>query len=337
MVPRAAPAVAVVVPARDEADVIAASVGSLLVQDYPGPYRVILVDDVSADGTAAVARALPGAERLTVIDGKPRPAGWAGKLWAVAQGVDATTEELVLLTDADIAHDPRHLATLVAQAEATDADMVSEMVKLNCASPAERALVPAFVYFFALLYPFSWVNDSLRATAAAAGGTVLIRRRALDRIGGIDAIRGALIDDVALAAAVKKGGKIWLGHSALARSIRPYPGFADVWRMVARSAYVQLHYSPALLAGTTLGLALLFLVPPVAAIWFESPLGWVAWLLMSASFWPMLQRFGLSMAWAPLLPVIALFYLAATIGSAADHYCGRGVVWKRRAYTEAAP
>lgn len=252
------------------------------------------------------------------------------------QGVVATREELILLTDADIVHDPGHVSALVAQAERRGLDMVSEMVALRCDSLAERALVPAFVYLFALLYPFAWVNDRRRATAAAAGGTVLIRRRALDRIGGIAAIRGALIDDVALARAVKPGGPVWLGHSRLARSIRPYPAFADIWRMVARSAYVQLRHSPLLLLLTTLGLGLVFLVPPVAALLAPGmgrAGGAAAWIIMAASFIPTLRRFGLSWRWAPALPAIAFFYLAATIGSAIDHHRGRGVVWKHRAYT----
>jgi len=239
------------------------------------------------------------------------------------------------LTDADVTHDAQHVATLVAQAERHDLDLVSEMVALACDTPAERALVPAFVYFFQLLYPFAWVNDPLRATAAAAGGTVLIRRRALQRIGGIEAVRGALIDDVALAAAVKRGGRIWLGHSGLARSIRAYPAVADIWRMVSRTAYVQLGYSPILLAGTVLGMALTFLVPPFAAIfggglsrWF----GWLAWGAMAASYQPTLHRYHRSVLWAPLLPAVAAFYTAATIGSAINHYRGRGVTWKGRAY-----
>jgi hopene-associated glycosyltransferase HpnB len=333
--PVTSPPVAAVVPARDEADTIAASLGSLLAQDYPGPFRVVLVDDGSTDGTAARARALPGADRLTVLEGAPRPPGWAGKLWAVQQGLAATGEEFLLLTDADIVHDPAHLAALVAQAERSGADMVSEMVTLRCESAAERALVPAFVYLFALLYPFAWVNDRRRATAAAAGGTVLIRRRALDRIGGIAAIRGALIDDVALAAAVKPGGRLWLGHSRQARSVRPYPGFADIWRMVARSAYVQLRHSPVLLVLTTLGLGLVFLAPPLAALVAPGAAracGLAAWAVMAATFVPTLHRYGLSLLWAPALPAIAGFYLAATIGSALDHHRGRGVVWKRRAY-----
>ena len=336
-VPRVAPEIAIVVPARDEAGTIAASIGSLLAQDYPGQFRVVLVDDGSTDGTGDIARALPGAERLTVICGTPRPAGWAGKLWAVQQGVAAANAELVLLTDADITHDPRHLATLVAQAERSGVDMVSEMVALNCTSPAERCLVPGFVYFFQLLYPFARVNDPLSATAGAAGGTVLIRRRALDRIGGIAAIQGALIDDCALAAAVKRGGRIWLGHSRLARSIRPYPDFADIWRMIARSAYVQLRYSPLLLLGTVLGLMLVFLAPPGLALFghgLSRLAGALAWVGMAASFLPTLRRYHRSPLWAPLLPAVAVFYLAATIGSAWDHHHGRGVVWKRRAYAE---
>jgi hopene-associated glycosyltransferase HpnB len=332
--PGAAP-VAIVVPARDEAESIAATLTSLLAQDYPA-FRIILVDDGSGDGTGAIARAIADA-RLTVLDGRPRPPGWSGKLWAVAQGIEAAGDApMIFLSDADIVHEPGHLSALVAQVE-TGCDMVSEMVALSCESPAERALVPAFVYFFQLLYPFAWVNDGLRATAAAAGGTVLIRARALARLGGIAAIKGALIDDVALATAVKRGGRIWLGHSTLARSIRPYPDIGDIWRMVTRSAYVQLRHSPALLALTTLGLALVFLVPPLACLFAHHAARWaglLAWALMAASFVPTLRRFGLSWLWGVALPVIAAFYMAATIGAAIDHHRGRGVIWKRRAYAQ---
>jgi hopene-associated glycosyltransferase HpnB len=332
--PLDAPAVAVVVPARDEAEVIAPSISSLIGQDYPGAFSIVLVDDGSADATAAIARALPGAaERLTVIESAPHPAGWAGKPWAMQQGVAAANADFLLFTDADIVHDPAHLATLVAEMERSGVDMVSEMVALNCESLAERALVPAFVFFFALLYPFQWVNDPLRATAAAAGGTVLIRKRALERIGGIEAIAGELIDDVALAQAVKRGGRIWLGHSMLARSIRRYPGFSDIWRMVTRSAYVQLRFSPALLVLTVLGLLLVFLLPPYATLVQFHWIGLAAWVLMAATFVPTLRRFRLSTWWAPLLPAIAAFYIAATIAAAIDHHRGRGVVWKSRAYT----
>jgi hopene-associated glycosyltransferase HpnB len=340
--PAATPPVAIVVPARDEAEVIVATLRSLLAQDYAGTFQVVLVDDGSTDGTGGMARAMNMPRvpipRLRVVDGTPPPAGWSGKLWAVAQGVAAApdTTALLLLTDADIIHDPRHLSALVARIELGNLDMVSEMVALACDSWAERALVPAFVYFFQLLYPFGWVNDPLHATAAAAGGTILLRRRALERIGGIAAMRGALIDDVALAAAVKRGGRVWLGHSELARSVRPYPGFADIWRMVARTAYVQLGFSPLLLVATTLGLALVFLVPPLAAVFghgLTRLAGLLAWGGMAWSYLPTLRRFGRSAAWAVALPAVAAFYMAATIGSAVDHHRGRGVRWKQRAYS----
>jgi len=370
--PVVAPPVTVVVPARDEAPVIGRTLRSLLAQDYAGPLSIVLVDDGSSDGTGEIARSLtqridtplplagevakrseageglaaapapsPGALRqLTVLSGKPRPPGWSGKLWAVAQGLDeAGATDLVLLTDADIVHDSRHIATLVAQAESNDLDLVSEMVTLACDSRAEHALVPAFVYFFQLLYPFAWTNDSLRATAAAAGGTILMRRRALQRIGGIAAVRGALIDDVALASAVKRGGRIWLGHSTLARSVRAYPTAADIWRMVSRTAYVQLRYSPLLLLGTALAMTLTFLVPPLAALFAHGLArwcGWLAWGAMAASYQPTLHRYRRSVLWAPLFPAVAAFYLAATIGSALNHHFGHGVAWKGRAYQSAS-
>ena len=339
-IPSRAPAVAIVVPARDEAPFIARTIRSLLAQNYPGAMRVTLVDDRSADGTGAIVRALAD-QRLTVLDGVDRPVGWAGKLWALHQGVAASGEpEYFFLTDADIEHDPPHLASLVAMAERNDLDMVSEMVVLSCDSWAEKALIPAFVFYFQLLYPFAWVNDPLRGTAAAAGGSVLIRRRALLRIGGIESVRDALIDDVALAGAVKTGGRIYLGHSALARSIRPYPGVADIWRMIARSAYAQLRFSPMLLAGTTLAMALVWLVPPLAAVFghgLTRGLGLLTWVMFAAAYMPTLGRFHRALLWAPLLPLIALFYMAATIGSAVNHHHGSGVVWKRRAYGGGAP
>ena len=334
-VPLSRPAVAIVVPARDEAPTIDAVLRSLLAQEYSGACRVILVDDNSTDHTAAIARRI-GDPRLTVLTGAPRPTGWSGKLWAVSQGIaEAGAADMILLTDADIIHQPPHLATLIARAERGDLDMVSEMVELACESWAERALVPAFVFFFQLLYPFAWVNDSLRQTAAAAGGTILIRARALRRIGGVEAVRGALIDDVALAAAVKRGGRIWLGHAALARSVRPYPGVADIWRMVARTAYVQLRFSPLLLLATTFGMALTWLVPPGAALLGEGAerwLGLVVWAMLAWSYTPTLRRFGRSWLWAPALPLVAAFYMAATLGSAVNHHRGRGVAWKGRAY-----
>jgi hopene-associated glycosyltransferase HpnB len=371
------PAVAIVVPARDEAPVIEATLRSLLAQDFAGPLHIILVDDGSTDGTGDLARRLAGTDvdleesvaepahlsrnvmtgierhgaspnsvlprqsrRLTVLTGSPRPAGWSGKLWAVAQGIAAAGgPDFALLTDADIVHEPDHLRTLVTHADRSDLDLVSEMVALGCVSAAEQALVPAFVFFFQLLYPFEWVNNPLRKTAAAAGGTILLRRRALLRIGGIEAVRGALIDDVALAAAVKTGGRIWLGHSTLARSVRPYPGVADIWRMIARTAYVQLRFSPLLLIGTTLAMALVWLVPPAAVLSGHVTarcFGIVAWAMLAGSYLPTLRRFGRSPLWAPFLPLVALFYMAATIGSAVNHYTGHGVAWKGRAYRGSA-
>jgi hopene-associated glycosyltransferase HpnB len=326
------PAVDIVVPARDEAATIAPVIASLLAQEYAGAMRVILVDDGSTDGTAALAGSAPN---LLTLRGQPKPVQWSGKLWALAQGVGASTAPLLLFTDADIVHDPRHLALLVARALQPRVDMVSEMVRLNCSSLAERALVPAFVYFFQMLYPFARVNAPGSRTAAAAGGTVLIRREALERIGGIAAIKHALIDDVTLAKAVKAGGPIFLGHSGLAVSIRAYPAFADVWRMIARTAFTQLRYSPFLLASTLAGLALVWLVP-VGALLFAH--GWpalaglAALLLAALSYMPTLRRYGRSPLWAAALPAIALFFMSATLGSALKHWFGRGASWKKRAY-----
>jgi len=339
-VPRVAPSVAIVVPARDEAPFIGRTVRSLLAQNYPGDFSVTLVDDRSEDGTGAIASEI-GDPRLNVLTGATRPAGWAGKLWALHLGIEAAgAPEFFLLTDADIEHDPPHLASLVAAAERYDLDMVSEMVTLSCDSWAEKALIPAFVFYFQLIYPFSWVNNPMCGTAAAAGGTVLIRRRALLRIGGIEAVRGALIDDVALARAVKTGGRIFLGHSTLARSVRPYPNVSDIWRMIARSAYAQLHFSPVLVAGATLAMALVWLIPPLAVLsghGWTCFLGFLTWALFGAAYLPTLARFHRSFAWAVCLPAIALFYMAATIGSAVNYHLGRGVVWKGRAYAGGSP
>ena len=329
-----APSVTVVVPARDEEASIGRCVTALLAQDYPGTLRIVVVNDDSQDGTRQVLESFVD-PRLTVIQGAERPRGWSGKLWALNQGIEAADSAFLLLTDADIERRPEHVSTLVAKAQAGGFDMVSEMVALNCASLAERALVPAFVFFFALLYPFALVNDAGSRVAAAAGGTVLIRATALARIGGIAAMRGALIDDVTLAGLVKAQGRIWLGHSQLAASIRPYPRALDVWRMVTRTAYVQLRFSPWLLAGTVLGMVLVWLVPPAAALaghGLARAAGLLGWLAMIVAYTPTLRRFRLSLAWAPFLPLVALFYTAATVGSAADHFRGRGVMWKRRSY-----
>jgi hopene-associated glycosyltransferase HpnB len=327
------PDVDIVVPARDEAETIRPVIASLLAQDYPGRFRVILVDDNSSDGTAALAGSAPN---LTILSGAPKPAGWAGKLWALSQGVKAGTAPVLLFTDADITHDPRHLSALVARITGVPrVELVSEMVRLNCESLAEQVLVPAFVYLFQLLYPFEKVNDRYSRVAAAAGGTVLIRRQALERIGGIEKIRSALIDDVALAREVKRFGPIYLGHSGLATSIRRYPRFADIYRMVARSAFTQLNYSWAVLCLTLLGLALIFLGPAGYAIFGHGPrclFGLIAYALGALSYLPTLARYRVSRFWALALPLIALFYMAATLGSALDHWRGTGANWKNRSY-----
>jgi hopene-associated glycosyltransferase HpnB len=331
-VPEDCPDVDIIVPARDEAHTIGPVIGSLLAQDYRGKFRIILVDDNSTDGTAALAGT---AARLSIITLQSKPVEWSGKLWALSQGVAASDAPVLLFTDADIAHDPRHLSSLVAKLLQSRADMVSEMVRLNCTSLAERALVPAFVYFFQMLYPFSRVNDPSSPAAAAAGGTVLIRREALQRIGGIDAIKNSLIDDVALAKAVKTSGPIFLGHSGLAASIRPYANVADIWQMIARTAFTQLRYSPALLALTLLGLTLVWLVPAAAVLFLHGwpfAFGLVALGLSVISYMPTLARYGRNRFWALALPLIALFYMAATVGSALNYWRGHGARWKSRAY-----
>jgi hopene-associated glycosyltransferase HpnB len=326
------PDVDIIVPARDEAGTIGPVIGSLLTQDYAGKYRVILVDDNSTDGTAALAGK---STNLDVISLRSKPPEWSGKLWALSQGVDAGHAPVILFTDADVLHDPRHLSSLVAKLLQSGAVMVSEMVRLNCSSVAERALVPAFVYFFQMLYPFGWVNDPSSSVAAAAGGTVLIRRDALQRSGGIHFIKSALIDDVALAKSVKRYGGIFLGHSGLAASIRPYPKFVDIWHMISRTAFTQLHHSAILLTLALLGLTLMWLVPPAIALAGHGDAlvgGVAAWTLSALSYMPTLARYGRSRLWAPVLPLIAIFYMAATCGSAVNYWRGRGATWKSRAY-----
>ena len=340
--PQRWPDVVAIVPARNEAPVVSAAVGSLLRQEYAGRLAIVLVDDHSEDGTGDIAREtaarLAKGDRLRVVSARPLPSGWTGKLWALAEGVRQVKEggdwpELFLFTDADIAHHPTNLAELVARLDGEERDLVSLMVRLRCESWAERFLIPAFVFFFAMLFPFAWANDRRRRTAAAAGGCVLLRQTAYERIGGFAAIRHALIDDCALALAVKQsGGSIWLGLTQQTRSLRPYPRVADVWRMVARTAYDQLHHSPLLLAGTVLGLALTYLVPPALMV-VGGDARWLAgltWAAMSLAYWPMVRFYGLSPLWAPLLPAIALVYLAATIDSARRHWLGRGGEWKGR-------
>ncbi len=331
--------VTAIVPARDEAATVGAAVTSLLKQDYPGAFSIVLVDDQSSDGTAQIAHdaaaALGMAGRLRVVAARPLPDGWSGKLWALSEGVRAANDSgapgLYLFTDADIAHHPRNLAELVARV-ATGYDLVSLMVKLHCRSLAERFMIPAFVYFFAMVYPFAWSNDPRKRIAAAAGGCVLMQRAAFERIGGFEAVKGELIDDCALARAVKRGGRIWLGFTRETRSLRAYPSLATIWNMVARTAYAQLGYSVLNLLVTVVALGVTFLAPifvlPVGG--FATVLALVAWVAMSVSYVPMLRFYGVSVLSATLLPAVATVYLAATVVSAWRHWRGRGGEWKGR-------
>jgi hopene-associated glycosyltransferase HpnB len=337
--PPAWPAVTAVVPARDEADVIARSIGSLLAQDYPGPFRVVLVDDNSSDGTAGVAEGLPHADALTVVNGAPLPAGWTGKLWAMSQGVEAATNagaapKYLLLTDADIAHAPDNLRRLVARAEAGNLTLTSLMARLSCANTAERLLIPAFVYFFAMVYPFAKVNDPRSRVAGAAGGCMLARTDALTAAGGIAAIRTALIDDCTLGAAMKQQGPIWLGLTDRAESIRPYASIGEIGRMISRSAYAQLNYSPLILAGAVGGMVVTYLAAPLVAVFAPSPWRWAgvaAWLLMALSFQPTLRFYRRSPLWGLALPAIGALYTGLTLQSAIEVWRGRGGAWKGRA------
>jgi len=333
--------VVAVVPARNEADVVGGTITSLLQQEGPSAIRIVLVDDGSADDTAVIARKaseqIGKSDYLTVIDGKPLPDGWTGKMWAVAQGVtvaETLNPDYLLLTDADILHAGDSVRELIAIAEELQCDLVSYMVKLATVSFAEKALIPAFVFFFFMLYPPAWILSSRRKTAGAAGGCILIRPDALSRIGGISAIRGQVIDDCALARAVKgSGGRVWLGLTPSIVSMRSYGSFAEIGRMIARTAFNQLHHSPLLLMGTLLGLCFTYLLPPILVLTRKPPLvtvGAAAWLLMSGSYFPMVRFYKRSPLWSMALPGIALFYMGATIYSAFRYWQKRGGEWKGR-------
>ena len=355
--PAAWPGVAAVVPARNEAAALPGTLPTLLGQDYPGAFRVVLVDDDSSDGTAGVARSIgdetaPG--RLAIVSGSPTPPGWAGKVWAMAQGRRAAGDaRYILFTDADIGYAPGTVAALVRAAEADDRGLVSQMALLRAATFWERLLVPAFVYFFAQLYPFQRVNRPGARTAAAAGGCMLVRRDALDAAGGLERIRGARIDDVALGRLLKSPPdpvRCWLGLTTSVVSRRPYPSLSGLWDMIARSAYTQLRYSLVALAGTLAGLLWLYALPPAAALgglaWLamkgEGEVGggpaaaWLAaaglagWAIMAVSYVPILRLYRLSPLRAPCLPLIAVLYAAMTADSARRYHLGRGGQWKGR-------
>ena len=341
------PTVCVIVPARNEADVIPISLRSLLLQDYTGNFTIFLVDDQSSDGTAnfaqGVAYAVDKTEKLQIVSSASLPTGWTGKLWAMAQGVEKASElipDYFLLTDADIQHDLSNLRRLVAKAESQNLDLVSIMVRLRCQSFWEKLLIPAFVFFFQKLYPFSWVNNPKKTTAAAAGGCILIHPEALNRIGGLQIIRQALIDDCSLAKAVKSNhGKIWLGLSTSTISLRPYDSLKTIWDMVARSAYTQLNYSPVLLVGSLSGMTLVYLLPPIGIIlgvllgnWQITLVSFTAYLLMTFAYLPIIRFYKCSPIFAFSLPIIAFLYTLMTVDSALRHWQGRGGEWKGRVY-----
>jgi hopene-associated glycosyltransferase HpnB len=344
--PSSWPPVAVVVPARDEAPIIAQTMPSLLTQDYPGRAEVILVDDCSTDGTADTGAAASGPLPLRVVNGSDTPDGWVGKTWALQQGYEAaiagdTPPEFLLFTDADIHHPPDSLRQLVAGAVDGERDLVSQMALLRAQTGWEKLIVPAFVYFFSQLYPFRLVGRRRSRTAAAAGGCILVRRAALERAGAIKAIAGAVIDDVALAQAIQRtGGSLWLGYATRMRSIRSYSRLSDLWNMVARSAYTQLRYSPLILAGTIAGLFIAYeawLVVLIAGLASDDVTlalaGAVAWVLLTVSYVPMVTYYRLSLVRAVTLPLAAALYGAMTVDSAWRYRRGVGAAWKGRTYS----
>ena len=344
------PRVTVVIPARNEAPLIGTALRSHFTQTYPGDLSIVLVDDQSTDGTAAIAQStvasLGHSEKLTLLSGAPLPVGWAGKLWALDQGFrhlqqQPNPPDYVLFTDADIEHGVATLQQLVTQAETYQLDLVSLMEQLRCQSFWERLLIPAFVFFFQMLYPFPWVNQPEKSTAAAAGGCALIRFSALERIDGLRAIKDALIDDCALGAVVKAGGSIWLGLSTTTHSLRPYPDLRSIWNMITRSAYTQLNYSPGLLVGTILGMGLTYLVSPLGVmlglLWGQMLLvlvGLGGWLLMAVAYWPTVQLYRGNWLWTLALPLIAVLYTLMTVDSARRHWQGQGGAWKGRVYSD---
>ena len=348
------PYVCAIVPARNEEDVLSISMASLFNQDYPGIFSIVLVDDNSSDRTAEVAQEIADklnkADKINILFGKPLAAGWKGKLWAMKQGIECAQQQIpkpdyFLFTDADIKHDCHNLLQLVSQAETEDLDLVSLMVLLRCQSIWEKLLIPAFVFFFQKLYPFPWVNDHDRSIAAAAGGCILIRRQALEKLGGIESIKDALIDDCTLAKKVKFNDKkeekkgIWLGLTETTISLRTYDDLKTIWDTIARTAYTQLNYSPLLLVGTILGMGIVYLVSPICLIigsivnnWLLVTISLVTWLLMTVAYIPTIRLYKLSILWALTLPAIAFLYSLMTLDSAWKYWQGKGGSWKGRTY-----
>ena len=340
--PAAWPRVVCVMPARNESETIARAVASLAKQEYPGELRIVIVDDHSEDATTDLARTAAqqagATERVRILRAKTLQSGWTGKLWALQQGIascEGDAPEFFWFTDADIAHVPDTLARLVSRAERQRLDLVSLMVLLQAKSFAERLLIPPFLYFFLKLYPPRWIADTKARMAGAAGGCVLLRRTALERIGGFAAIHGEVIDDCALARAVKRsGGTIWMGLTRKSVSLRAYQTFGEIRDLIARTAFTQLKYSSLLLLGTLAGMFLTYVAPVVLAF-YPQPVVWrlglAAWLLMAVTYLPTVRFYGLSPLWAPFLPAAAAFYSYATWLSAVRYWLGRGGQWKGRA------
>ena len=350
------PSVCAIIPARNEADVLPVSLKSLLSQEYPGEFSIILIDDQSTDKTGEVAQNIADnlnqSDRLKVIQGKPLPVGWSGKLWAMEQGIQfvknqGLSPDYFLFTDADIEHHSTNLKELVTKAEKENLALTSLMVLLRCDSFWEKFLIPAFVFFFQKLYPFPWVNNPQNKMAAAAGGCILIRRDRLEEIGSIPSLREALIDDCTLAQKIKglstpdNPTAIWLGLTEKTKSLRPYDSLDTIWTMIARTAYTQLNYSPLLLLGTVLGISLVYLAAPVILLlgfYLESRnlmiISSLTWFLMAIAYLPTLRLYKLSPLWSLSLPIIALFYNLMTIDSALRHWRGKGGGWKGRVYPQ---
>jgi hopene-associated glycosyltransferase HpnB len=338
------PRVVAVIPARDEAEIIGESIASLLQQDYRGDFAVIVVDDHSSDGTAAVARhaatAAAASDRVIVLSAPPLPGGWTGKLWAQHHGVNHARTlpeppDYLLLTDADIRHAADTLTALVGRAVRDRTVLTSLMASLHCEKLAERAMIPAFIFFFQMLYPFAWVNRANRATAAAAGGCMLVRCQSLQAAGGVEAIRSELIDDCALARLLKSHGPIWLGLTRRVHSVRAYANVGEIRDMIVRSAYAQLRFSPWWLAFTTAAMLVVYVAPPILALLgsgMAQLLGVLAWVLMTLAFQPTLHFYRVSPWWGVALPAIAAWYLVFTLESAYRHMRGRGGEWKGRVH-----